>query len=534
MNSEQLARAVVAELVKAGVTTFVLCPGSRSAPLAYALRDAATAGVVELHVETDERVAGFVALGSGIAGSPAAVVTTSGSAVANLHPAVEEAAYAGVPMVVLAADRPHEMRGVRASQTADHRGVLEASVRFVAEIPAGVLSVRGQVRKAVHKATGCEPGPVLINVAFRDPLMPSTPWEDPLGDCTEEVPQAGRRPVVIAGPATQAGSAAPTKSVPQNMPILAEPTSPLRGAPTSVNPLLLRSPLRDQIDTAIVVGHPTLSREVTALLADPKVTVYAVDEPAGYTDVAGTAWVVDDVGDFPTQPGWVDQWLDASQRVEEAIEHELALSDELTYPAIARIINAAPVPTQLAASSIIREVNLYGGKPGGPRFANRGLAGIDGTMSTALGLAIALGEPVRVVVGDLAFVHDAGALIRGVENKVAGLDVVVVDDHGGSLFATLEYGKGDEQAYDQLFRTERGIDVQAYAKAVGAKYVRATTASELAQLVANMPSDCVRIVHVDLGRTSMSAERGRRAQFAQTVTSVAYELEPRGKNDGES
>ncbi|MCI7305109.1 MAG: 2-succinyl-5-enolpyruvyl-6-hydroxy-3-cyclohexene-1-carboxylic-acid synthase, partial [Trueperella sp.] len=141
--STRMAREIVAELVRQGVRRFVLCPGSRSAPLAYALADAEAAGVLDLHVETDERVAGFVALGSGLAGQVAAVVTTSGSAVANLHPAVEEARYAGVPLLVLAADRPHEKRGVRASQTADHRGILEGSVRFVAEIAADAPSVRG-------------------------------------------------------------------------------------------------------------------------------------------------------------------------------------------------------------------------------------------------------------------------------------------------------------------------------------------------------------------------------------------------------
>lgn len=163
VDSTKTARTILAHLIAHGVETFILCPGSRSAPFAYALYDAERAGLIHLHVETDERVAGFVALGAGSAGKIAAVVTTSGSAVANLHPAVEEAYYGGIPMIVLSSDRPPHMRGVRASQTTDHQAVLAGSVRHFREFPAGgsVGNIAGLITRAVGTAL------VVLRVVFR-------------------------------------------------------------------------------------------------------------------------------------------------------------------------------------------------------------------------------------------------------------------------------------------------------------------------------------------------------------------------------
>ncbi|OFS67794.1 2-succinyl-5-enolpyruvyl-6-hydroxy-3-cyclohexene-1-carboxylic-acid synthase [Trueperella bernardiae] len=525
-----MAREIVAELVRQGVRRFVLCPGSRSAPLAYALADAEAAGVVELHVETDERVAGFVALGSGLAGQVAAVVTTSGSAVANLHPAVEEARYAGVPLIVLAADRPHERRGVRASQTADHRGVLEGSVRFVAEIAADAPALRGQVVRAARAATR-QAGPVLINVAFREPLMPGGPWESVAEDCGRagagdlgeggvgEGLGAGRRTVVVAGPSSRSNPLY-ARELPDlgGVPILAEPTSELRGHPNAVaaHPLLLRTGLGERIERVVVLGHPTLTRDVSVLLSAGE--VYAVDEAVGYTDVAGIAEVVE-LADVPglvagSPDLWLAEWQEASHCAEVAIEEALAEAG-MSTPAIARSLTESPVPTHLAASTIIREVNLYGRAPAGPLYANRGLAGIDGTMSTAIGTALATGQPTRVVVGDLAFIHDATSLVATARQAGPRLDVVVIDDHGGSLFSTLEYGAGPEEAYDRVFRTEKRLDVEAFARAVGAQYVRVREMAELREALAGQFG--VRIVHIDAGRVPMAAERAARQGLAERV-----------------
>ncbi|MDF2420000.1 2-succinyl-5-enolpyruvyl-6-hydroxy-3-cyclohexene-1-carboxylate synthase [Trueperella pyogenes] len=515
--STRVARAVIAELVRLGVTTFVLCPGSRSAPFAYALADAERAGVVRLHVETDERVAGFIALGSGIAGKLAAVVTTSGSAVANLHPAVEEANHAGVPLIVLAADRPHERRGVRASQTADHRAILEGSVRFVADIAADAPAVRGQVVRASRAAVN-HVGPVLINVAFREPLMPTSTW-DAARDCGPRPRADGTRTVIVAGPSIRSnplyGEELPDLS---GVPILAEPTSELRGHPNAVaaHPLLLRTGLGERIERVIVLGHPTLTRDISALLASE--AVFAVDEGAGYTDVAGTAEVIT-LADVPaliaeSPADWLAEWRTASALAEAEID-EVLCEGRLTTPALARALTESAVPTHIAASTIIRDVNLYGRPPAGPLSANRGLAGIDGTISTAIGIAIATGEATRVVVGDLAFLHDATSLVATARQAKPRLDVVVIDDHGGSLFCALEYGEGDEAAYDRVFRTEKELDVEAYARAVGLEYRRVT---ELAQLRGALAEQfTLRLLHVDIGRLPMADDRAARHYLAQRI-----------------
>lgn len=532
-TSTAISRALVAQLVRRGVTTFILCPGSRSAPLAYALYDADRAGVITLHVETDERVAGFVALGSAVGGKPAAVVTTSGSAVANLHPAVEEAYYAGVPLFVISADRPAEIRGVRANQTTDHRAILAGSVRHFLEIPAGapVEPVAGLVQRAVRAGTGIgsgtSAGPVHINVGLREPLMPEDSWVTAVEDCSADAGQsrdvtepryAGEcRTVVVAGPTTLADL---DLSLFDSVPVLAEPSSRLRAHKNAVmgHPILLSSELREKITNVVVIGHPTLTRDVSRLLADRDVSVHVVDETPTYTDVTGNASVIsiNEVAEYlPENEHWLTKWRTAS----DAIADEL-VADQLDFLAVVEAIGDSDVQTVVGASSIIRELNLYGRVPAQPVHANRGLAGIDGTVSTAIGLALASREPVRVVLGDLAFIHDAGSLIHTAGQRLIDLDVVVVDDSGGSLFSTLEYGAGKADSYDRLFRTEKEFDVESYASAVGANYVRASDLVSLGEAFAQMPSG-IRIVHVPLDKRAVGEERearsARRERLARAV-----------------
>ncbi|TRW44457.1 thiamine pyrophosphate-binding protein, partial [Georgenia yuyongxinii] len=221
------ARELVTTLVAHGVRHVVLAPGSRSAPLAYALQAAEAAGWLSLHVRIDERVAGFVALGltragaiaaDGAPGRPVAVVTTSGTAVANLHPAVLEATHAGLPLVIISADRPHEMRGTGANQTTDQVGIFGTAVRYAVDLPAGAPggSQLDQIlTRALAAAQGLRsnhPGPVHLNVALRDPLAPATPWRPgpppaprrvvaPPAAPTPEALRAGPRTVVVAGDA---------------------------------------------------------------------------------------------------------------------------------------------------------------------------------------------------------------------------------------------------------------------------------------------------------------------------------------------
>ena len=333
------ARSIVVALLAEGVSEVVLCPGSRSAPLADALADAADAGALALRVVLDERSAGFIALGAArahaLAGRSrcAAVVTTSGTAVSNLHPAVSEADAAGVPLLVISADRPHELVGTGASQTTEQIGLLAPALRLAVDLPADLscdlggdaarAAIAGQVRRAVAAATGTlsrDPGPAQINARFRPPLAvsdaapaavplptPSTahvvrgaePLQVPRG--IEQVdrnrPDGGRPGVVVAGDTARPAVGALARTVAEllDWPLLAEPTSHARSGPQALTryaELLATGPGRDLVEQAghlIVVGHPSLSRSVTALLGREDLDITVLTECARWTDVSGRA-----------------------------------------------------------------------------------------------------------------------------------------------------------------------------------------------------------------------------------------------------
>ena len=519
--SAMLATAVVDELVALGVRHVVLCPGSRSAPLAYALHAADLAGRLSLHVRHDERVAGFTALGMGRApatpGAPAhvaAVVTTSGTAVANLHPAVLEAHHAGVPLLVLSADRPHRMRGTWANQTSELQSTMfgPATRRTVdlaaptpgadvpvgpwrAEIGAGVAAARGEY--------GGRPGPVHLDLAFDDPLVPedvtATAEEDDADPpepvaaqpVSESVVQAsaahlgpGPRTVLVAGDG--AGDGARLLAEAAGWPLLAEPTSGARWGANSVPAyrLLLDHPdLGARVQRAVVVGRPTLSRPVTRLLAreDVEVVVLAEheDDPAPGRVVhrwagLGLAAAVAGRAGAAVDDGWLTSWTVAGERASAALDEVLDGWSGATGPVVAREVCAAAAPDELlvvAASNPVRDLDLAGRPTAAYVVANRGLAGIDGTVSTATGLALAADAPVRVLVGDVALLHDAGGLLLGPGETVPDLQVVVLNDDGGGIFGLLEHGAPERVAsFERVFGTPHGTDLASLAAAYGVPY----------------------------------------------------------------
>ena len=333
--SSALATVLVDELVRGGVREAVLAPGSRSAPLAYALYAADAAGRLRLHVRVDERSAGFLALGlsKGSGGAPVAVVTTSGTAVANLLPAVLEAHHAGVPLVVLSADRPHEMRGSGANQTTTQPGIFGAATRFDADLPAPeVLPVPGDPRgrwwravvcRALASATGVlggDGGPVHLDVAFREPLVPDLP-ETPLPGHLRG--RTGGRPWVEVGPHASSGPGAtqPLDHVERTLvvvgdtgtdgrgrdavawaagrgyPVVAEPVTgaAARAGALPHGPLLLAA--TDWVDThaperVVVVGRVTLARPVAALLRRDGTRVEVVGDTTTWPDPSHVASAV--------------------------------------------------------------------------------------------------------------------------------------------------------------------------------------------------------------------------------------------------
>lgn len=491
MTSAAVAREAVTQLAAAGVRDVVLAPGSRSAPLAYALAAAERAGWLTVHVRVDERTAGFLALGlaraHALAGRarPVAVVTTSGTAVANLHPAVLEASHSGIPLVVVSADRPHELRGTGANQTTAQVGIFGGAVRAALDLPAGVdpAAVRGHVTRLIAAALGTlsrDPGPAHVNVAFREPLAPADSWEPGALPAPVHVVAAtpgdpvalppGRRTLVVAGDG--AGPVAAEVARAAHWPLLAEPTSGARtGAAIIHYQALLAAGLADGVERVVVYGHPTLSRPVSALLARPGVVV--VGGPR-WTDVAGVAEAVVP-GVVPPAPSAVDhEWLERWRAADGAAEDSWRGSP---IERAARAVWNRDEALVVGSSMTIRALDRAAPPRAVRAVANRGLAGIDGTISTAAGLAAGLGEPVRVVLGDLAFLHDAGGLAVGNLERGIDLQVVVLDDNGGGIFSALEYGaETDTDFLARYFTTPQRLDPAGIARAFGAGYARAEVA----------------------------------------------------------
>lgn len=575
-----LARAVVASLVEAGVKRVVISPGSRNAPLTYALADAAQAGYLQLRVVVDERSAAFVALGAsrsdwlheGLA-RPAVAVMTSGSAVANAHPAVVEADAAGVPLIILSADRPHALVNTGASQTTVQTGIFGAATRYQADLGDTNASdaVANQVRRAVAAASGrlsLDPGPVHLNVRLAPPLAPAAPWQVPhlepkthwlrarkplaaqLNGVT--VSQVGcrlgldpaRRGVIVVGDNDDAELAHFAASLAHawGWPLLAEPTSLVRtdaNAVAAYSALLAGgdgsvggdgAQLSQEIEQLLVVGHPTLTRPIGALLAREDIYQVVLTNRARWSDVSGQAAYVTTleqalsslnipgggadagaeagadadaggdasasagagagagVGKNAPSPLWLQRWLQAGQQQLNATSVTKAAQMALTtWQATSQYEShsqstaihsdglESSVTLMAASSMTIRylDARLPAGKQlkkmPGPVVANRGLAGIDGTISTAVGLAWASGQPVRVIIGDLAAAHDLTGLVKAVTETEVDLQVIVLDDHGGKIFSGLEYGASELSNYFlRFFTTAQQVDFAQAAAAFGA------------------------------------------------------------------
>jgi 2-succinyl-5-enolpyruvyl-6-hydroxy-3-cyclohexene-1-carboxylate synthase len=514
--STALGRVLVDELVRGGVTDAVLAPGSRSAPLAAALAAAERAGRLRLHVRIDERTAAFLALGLAKAsGRPVPVVTTSGTAPAHLHAAVLEADASGIPLLALTADRPPELRATGANQTIEQTGLYGGAVRWAVDtgVPeAGREAAqnrywRSLVARALLVARGAlsgDPGPVHVNLPLREPLLPD---EDDVPDDDGPLPEhwAGRpggapwtsalpapgpaarvagapRTLVVAGDAPAAlGAAAAAVAERCGWPVVAEPSSGAWGAPNVVRAgaLLLGVPqwlAEHRPERVLVVGRPTLSRPVSALLADPAVRVDTVaaaprwaDAGRGSTTVA-LGMEADASG--PLAEHWLLTWRRAGAAVGAAVDTVLGEVPEPTGPRVARDLVAALPPGAvlvIGSSTPVRDVD----RVAVPRadvtvVANRGVAGIDGTVSTAVGAAVAAGRPTFALVGDLTLLHDLSGLLLGEGEPAPDLTLVVPDNDGGGIFAQLEPGEERHAAhYRRVFGTPHGRDLVAVARAMG-------------------------------------------------------------------
>lgn len=535
------AVAIWRALGRLGVREAVLAPGSRSAPLAYALADPQVAAMIRPHVRIDERAAAFTALGISRAdpAHPGVVVTTSGTAAAHLHAAVLEAHHSRVPLLVLTADRPAELRDTGANQTTRQAGLYGPAVRWDADLPAprregaALLELRtavSTVARAVAIATGPDAGPVHLNLAFRDPLVPdggAVPGgvlpgtaAAPGAERTARPSGAGpdperivltRRPVpappvpvrvelaeravVVAGDG--AGPAARELAERYGLPLLAEPSSGARAGDCAIPgyPALLGEVMADPAHPlrprqAIVLGRPTLSRAVVGrLLGAADVDVVVVDATDRWADAARRARLVvpalEAADPRPQErPGYLAAWRGAAARPGAAAGEDLPWQVRAAL-AVWEATGEQDVLV-LGSSSLVRDLEQHAGAARGTVVASRGLAGIDGMISTATGYALARrGAPgrVRLLVGDLTALHDLTGLVIGPLEEVPALDVVVVDDDGGRIFGGLEHAAAPAALLRRFFTTPHGTDLAAAARGLGVP-ARAVTLPELAAALA--------------------------------------------------
>jgi 2-succinyl-5-enolpyruvyl-6-hydroxy-3-cyclohexene-1-carboxylate synthase len=530
------ARVVVDELIRGGVRDVVLCPGSRNAPLAFALHDADREGRLRLHVRIDERTAGFLAIGLAVAErAPVCVAMTSGTAVANLGPAVVEANYARVPLIVLSANRPYELLGTGANQTFEQLGYFGTQVRvnislgLSEDAPEKMDSLNAQWRSATCRvlvaATGsrtANAGPVQFDIPLREPLVPAVdepgrpyapegrpdgkPWtftppvtfDQPLElDLTPDT-------VVIAG---HGAGVHPNLA---HLPTVAEPTAP--PAQNPLHPFALRLLRPKQV---IMLGRPTLHRPVSALLADPSVPVIALTTGPRWPDVSGNSLATGTravISGTPS-PDWLRRCAEVNSHAVTAVRDQLASHPLTTGLHVAAAVADAVRPGDqlvLGASNPVRDIALVGLDATGVNVrSNRGVAGIDGTVSTAIGAALAHerenGARTIALMGDLTFVHDSSGLLIGpTEPTPRNLTIVVSNDNGGGIFELLE--QGDPRFSDvssRIFGTPHDVDVGALCRA----YHVDSRQMEVDDLAAALgePFDGMRVLEVKADRSSLRA-----------------------------
>ncbi len=535
---DTFAATLVDEWARNGVTEAVVAPGSRSTPLAVAL---AADGRLRLHVILDERSAAFFALGLGLAsGRPAVLLTTSGTAAAELHAAVVEAHQAKVALIACTADRPPDLHHVGASQTVEQDNLFAGAVRW-AHTPgmadeANVGSWRSLAARAVAETTAnpAGPGPVHLNLAFREPLAGTpdrtvagrrggAPWHirapvpaPPPADVVAALAGAGAQGVIVAGAGAGDPGAVHRLAGALGWPLLADPRSGCRvpgPATVAAADAILRGEdfcSRHRPDMVVRLGAPWASRVVGEWLAGLDVAQYLVDPYGAWLDPGRSATTVvaadptlfatavADAGPAPAPANWATRWATAEAAAQEAFTTTLAPRG-LTEPAVARtVVGALPAGATLFVSSSmpVRDVEWYGAPRTGLRvLSNRGANGIDGVVSSALGVAVATGGHAVLLVGDLAFLHDTNALLipPGTGNGVDAT-IVVVDNDGGGIFSFLPQAAAlSEARFERLLGTPHGLDLCAVARAHGVRADPVTTVAEVAAAVARRP-DGVRVV----------------------------------------
>ena len=537
---------LVDEWLLCGVEHAVICPGSRSTPLAIALADR---GDLKLHVFHDERSAAFAALGIAKASKkPAILLCTSGTAAVEFHAAVVEADHAQVPILVCTADRPPELQNVGAPQTINQRNLYGGSVRSFINAPVAENREKNQwralARDAWQSALGLNliksPGPVHLNLQFREPLIgESDNLPKQLKLIASERVFAKKnsrfyfvkrkkflqlvrkqRVLVIAGADVSDGSALLQLANKMGWPVLADPRSGARVENNEVVISAMDSMLRDdqfakthKPEVILRFGAPLVSKVVNSWLAASKASQIVVTATPVLIDPEQMTklHIVSDVNVISNwtskinkveERAWLTSWSGAEAKAQVAINSALSNEISLSEPAVARAVyRSIPDRSNLFVSSSmpIRDVEWFAAPRDGLQvYANRGVNGIDGVVSTAIGVALCTNRTTFLLIGDLAFLHDSNALVNVVTRNI-DLRIILVDNCGGGIFSFLPQATSmDSSKFEKVFGTPHDTDLLLLAKAHGLKTTLITT---LEQLLETMMVNGPQVIQISTDRS---------------------------------
>jgi 2-succinyl-5-enolpyruvyl-6-hydroxy-3-cyclohexene-1-carboxylate synthase len=521
--STSLARVVVRQIIEAGITDVVISPGSRNAPLSLAFFEASQEGLIKIHVRIDERTAAFFALGIiKSTGRPVPVVCTSGTAVANYHPAVLEASHTNAPLMVLTADRPAMLRKTGANQTTEQARIFGKAVRYFADID-------GPVYPMELPLDSLRTGPIHLNLQFDEPLLSddSSDWLSQINVAAKEfvartkpgtLRLVGARGVVVIGH-DRGGLTVDeitqfTKVL--GWPVIAEDPLSFPDAIAHASIFLTSPEIRSTLipQSVLVIGRTTLSRSINAFIKSSPIT-YVVDQRLATVDSDRQAdrkfTELPDLQGVIQSDEWVAKWNKVSERAQKLI----GSLDGWSEAVIARTI-AATIPNGTAlfvsSSRPIRDLEGFAHPRGGVHtYANRGLAGIDGNISTALG--VAYGHKATIaVLGDLSFLHD----LTGLVNKEAiNCRFIVINNDGGGIFSTLP--QRGVNGFETVFGTPHGLNPAAIAQAMG---IDAKQISSLKELEAEIkaPISGVSVVVCDVPDRESNADNLKK--IVEALTSI--------------
>ena len=506
-----LARVIVRQIIESGIKDVVISPGSRNAPLSIAFYQASKKGLIKLHVRIDERTAAFFALGIAKAsGLPVPIVCTSGTAVANYYPAVLEASHTNQPLLVLTADRPARLRRTGANQTTEQARIFGKAIRYFAD-------VSGSAYPMVLPFNSLQSGPVHLNVQFEEPLIGDAD-ESWLDNLTITPPKVFDRKssgtfytksthgVLVIGHDRGGFSAESVKKFSEELgwPVIAEDPLTFANAISHASVFLTNNAIAKDLapDTVVVIGRTTLSRSINAFIKMARKEI-VIDTRLATVDtdrMASQKFTQLPVVEVQTPDAeYADRWKKYSQRAMKLVTDISTWSEQLIAREIAANIRTG-TSVFIASSRPIRDLEGFAvARDGVETFANRGLAGIDGNISTALGVASQRKETIAVL-GDLGFLHDLTGLIQ---KETINLKIFVINNDGGGIFSTLSQRGVD--GFEEVFGTPHGLDPAAIATSMG---VAAKTIDSSAQLLRELaePVKGISVVAINVPNRNANAD----------------------------